>query len=166
MKASGEIRDRLNGVKWVSMENLHITLKFLGEIDNKQLQDVKSVIKEVASDEKAFSIKGGYLGAFPSLEKARVVFFGLESGKAEVMRLFDKLEHKLAKNGFLREQKPYHPHITIGRAKRRVYDLRPFRETRVEFLDRVDSIVLFKSTLRPEGPVYEVIYRGELSRNG
>ena len=162
MKASEKVRNELKGVKWVERQNLHITLKFLGEVNKEQIEKLKKVIDEISSQQQKFKISGGYLGAFPSLERARVVFFGIESGKASVIRIFEVLERKLVKNGFLKDNRPYHPHITIGRAKRRFFDLKPYKGTKVGFEYEVRSIVLYKSTLRPEGPIYEVIHRGEL----
>ncbi len=166
VNASKRVRTRLREVKWVERENLHITLKFLGEINDQQVKKVKKIIEEVASGEKDFLIKGGFIGGFPSLNRARIVFFGIEKGKSNVIRIFDTLEQKLSENGFSRDKKPYHPHITIGRAKKRFYDLKDFRDVKVEFEYHVKSIVLYKSTLRPEGPLYEVVFKGELGRNG
>ncbi len=161
VRASAHMRNTLSGIKWVERENLHITLKFLGDVSDKDVALLRQILDDVGKDEIPFTVSGGFLGAFPSLERARVLFFGIEDGKARILKLFDKLEQKLVKNGFSPDTKAYHPHITVGRSKKRFLDLRKYRETRVEFKERVNALILFKSILTPQGPIYRVIHRGE-----
>ncbi len=161
-KAQSRLRKKLKGVKWVEYENFHITLKFLGETDEKKLEGVKRVLKEIGAQVKKFEISGGDFGAFPSPRRARVLFFGIDEGKTDILRLFEKLERKLGNLGFERDNKPYHPHVTVGRGKRRFFEVNDFLGLKAPFKQKVKSVTLFKSTLTPDGPIYTVIMRGEL----
>jgi len=161
-EAQRTIQKNLKGIKWVEYENLHITLKFLGDLDEGKVERVKKVIKKVSSDTDGFYVSGGSFGAFPTPHKARVLFFGIKEGKDHIYNLFEKLEQELGKIGFEREKKPYHPHITVGRGKRQVFDVSEFLNLNATFRQKVKSITLFKSTLTPKGPIYDVLMRGEL----
>ena len=161
LEAESRIRERLHGIKWVKYENLHITLRFLGEVSEEKVKKVERAIEKVSSDTSSFVISGGSFGAFPAPDRARVLFFGIEEGKVDVYKVFEKLERELAKMGFEREKKPYHPHITIGRGKRRFFDVSEFLELKAPFKQKVSGLTLFKSTLTPQGPIYTVIMRGE-----
>lgn len=157
-----KISEKVKGVKWVKCENLHITLKFLGDINESELEKIKSVIEKVGAETRRFKISGGDFGAFPEPSRTRVLFFGIKEGKSNIYTINDVLEQELSKLGFKREQRTYHPHITIGRVKRGVIDTRMFLDASVNFTQKVNSITLFKSTLTQEGPIYDVIMRGEL----
>ncbi|RKX70865.1 RNA 2',3'-cyclic phosphodiesterase [candidate division WOR-3 bacterium] len=148
-----KVRSQLSGVKWVREENLHITLRFLGEIDEKLKEEVEAIIQEKSQPFKPFLCRLEGIGYFPSHRRARVIWIGIEEGGQELIRIFEALEPELNRLGFKRE-KPFHPHLTIGRVKSpRPLDLPRFE--RESFT--ANRIVLYKSTLTPEGPIYEPI---------
>lgn len=155
-----KIKDNLFGVKWVEYENLHITLKFLGDVNGQRIEDVKEAILKVSSQFDYFKIKGGSIGAFPTPERARVIFFNIEDGKDVLYRIFENLEHKLSILGFERDKRSYHPHITIGRVKRGVQDIKKFLYLKADFTTNATGLTLFKSTLTPNGPKYTKIITG------
>ncbi len=146
-------------VKWVSLENLHITLKFLSEIDERRLAAIQPVLRDIARQRTQFTARLAGLGCFPSVRSPRVLWVGVADGAEPMTELAGVLDQELYRYDFMKEERPFHPHLTFGRAKTPV---------RIEgFFDRqfetepfnVAEFVLFKSTLRPEGPLYEVLDR-------
>ena len=139
-------------VKLVEKENIHITLKFLGEIDEKTFQKVKKCVEECKSDKFKISLKG--IGFFPNERYIRVIWIGIENYKPieEMARCIDS---KLSKLGFERE-KNYVPHLTVARAKGkiRIDNLSKFRNMAFGEVE-VREIKIKKSTLTPHGPIYE-----------
>jgi 2'-5' RNA ligase len=141
-------------IKWVKFENLHITLKFLGEIDEKKKTDIAPVIQKICSEHGSFKLKLEGLGCFPHPRNPRVLWVGVTQGSEELCAIADALEKGLAQFGF-KEEKRFHPHLTIGRTKENcnVHDIIT-KDVYSESFE-VHAVVLFKSTLKPEGPVYD-----------
>ena len=148
----------IDGVKWVSPENIHLTLKFLGEINESQLESVKSTVNSSIQEIKSFNISLSEFGAFPDLRRPKVLWLGVKEGKDEVTQLMINLENELAKIGFVPEGRKPVPHITIGRVKEvESLELDPETSSGQGFEAKsflVESIYLIKSTLSSEGPTY------------
>ena len=151
-------------VKWVEPNNIHLTLKFLGEIDDKKLEGITKIIFDIAKEKNKFQIHISSLGAFPKIDFPRVIWVGVDIGDKETKQVAEELEEKTAKIGIPKEDRPFSSHITIGRTRsslnreRLVQDLKNKAElsgVRLEFY--VTKITLFKSTLTPHGPIYEVL---------
>ena len=144
-------------VKWVKFENMHITLKFLGEIDEKKKTEITPVIKDICQRNSPFTVKMEGLGCFPNPRSPRVIWLGVTQGGEELCAIADALEKELARFGF-KEEKRFHPHLTIGRIKKRcrVDDILAGNVCTDPF--GVTSVVLFKSTLKPEGPIYDQLF--------
>lgn len=152
-------------IKWVKPENIHLTLKFLGEIDEKKIPGISSALSEIARKTGCFSIKLSSLGAFPGINSARVIWIGIEKGEENVKEIYKAMEENLKKEGFPEEKREFSSHITLGRSKsarnrssliKILNSLKdaPLKEN-AEF--PVEKITFLKSTLTPGGPVYEVI---------
>ena len=151
------------GVKWVKEENLHITLKFLGEIEEGKIEETKKIIEESLENIKSFSIEAGKLGAFPSLSSPHVIWLGIENGKEKVEEIFKNIEERLSSIDIPPDTRKFHPHITLGRVRRRVdkgwwkgilnMKLPKFPEIQIE------EITLYSSKLHPDGPEYTPIKR-------
>ncbi len=157
-------------VKWVAPQNIHLTLKFLGEIDDARVEKCSLIMEEIASHTGCFSARLSEIGAFPGINSPRVIWIGIDKGNDEVKRLAGELETKTLAVGFSAEDRPFSSHITIGRTRSssRRQELAKalsaaneglFKET-PEF--RVKNITLFQSTLTPKGPVYEVLRNPDL----
>jgi len=147
-------------VSWVKEENLHITLRFLGNIENKKLELLSKVMDRFIQDYNSFSIKFSKIGAFPGLRKPRVLWVGGETPKL-LKDLYFAFNKELEAIGFP-EDKPFLPHVTLGRVKyldrRDVNRLKKFIEdTNIEFEDRIMHIDLMKSELTPKGAIYTVL---------
>jgi len=112
-----QLADSRADVKWVEPENLHVTVKFLGEIDDETRRAVESAAGRVASAEPAFALAFGAVGAFPSMSAPRVVWVGLAEGAQAVARIAAGLERAGRAIGWRQEERPFSPHLTIGRVR-------------------------------------------------
>lgn len=157
-----ELRRSGADVKWVAAANLHLTLKFLGDVLPAGLTGVTQALKETLPGQTAlppFSLALDGVGAFPSAGNPRVVWVGAAEGRERLTDLASKVEKALAPLGFPAEARGFSPHLTLGRVrsprnalalKAAVAGLKEYRGPRV----RVERVVLFQSDLRPDGPVY------------
>lgn len=144
---------KYKNVKVVERENLHITIKFLGEVS--KLDDILACIKRIEFKKFRISLKG--VGAFPSMAAPRVIWIGVEEGKESLSKLMVSLDRCLEKVGFRREDS-YVPHLTVARLKERQrIDLSEYLNKEFGTIE-VKEIKLKKSTLTPSGPIYEDIY--------
>lgn len=151
-------------VKWVAPENIHLTLKFLGEIDDKQSAGVSRVLEETAENNASFIIRLASLGVFPKINYPRVIWTGIDKGDEESKKIAAELEQKLAAIGIPKEERPFSSHITIGRVRslqnkdKLIEGLNNlagyFEKDKPQF--PASKITLFKSTLTPKGPLYEI----------
>ena len=152
-------------VRWVAPQNLHLTLKFLGDVSPANLERLAGVLKSDAATHEPFSMTVGGLGAFPTPRRARVIWIGLET-PACLADIQHGIEAAAARLGYTQEDRPFSPHLTIGRVGQNVSaaDLQRVRaaleETKVGALGtvRVDAIHIFKSDLQPGGSVYTHLY--------
>ncbi|MFC1708069.1 RNA 2',3'-cyclic phosphodiesterase [Planctomycetota bacterium] len=161
------------GVKWVEPNNLHITLKFLGEVDERELADLEDALATAAAAVTPFeaSLKG--LGAFPGTSKPRVVYGDMAAPSA-LADLAREVDQTLAGIGFPRETRPFTPHVTIGRVrsprrkrKQRRKEPRAVGDTVRSALTqsppvscapfRVEQLTLYQSVLGQHGPTYTVL---------
>lgn len=150
-------------VKWVAQENIHLTLKFLGEINEQKINEVIRIIESIAKDTKIFPMGLSSIGAFPKIDFPRVIWIGIAQGENVVKEIAEGLENNLAEIGIPREERPFSSHITIGRTKssqnrfKLVQELKKLADNsgkeNLEFT--ADKITLFKSTLSSAGPLYE-----------
>ena len=153
--ARGAAADLL-GIRWTREENVHITLKFLGEVAEETLEGVRGALREACSAHAPFDARLGGLGVFPSPRRARVVWAGVDEGSGEISVLAESVEAALEPLGLQRERRPYVPHATLGRAREAVIGT-GLSETPVTDAPtfRVRNAGLVKSTLTPEGSIYE-----------
>jgi 2'-5' RNA ligase len=157
-------------VKWVEPENLHVTLLFLGEVDERDVPAVCRSVADTCAGLAVFGLSVEKAGCFGDRRRPRTIWAGVGAGNAELVALHDALEGPLLELGcYRREERRYTPHITLGRSKSNNPSDRLARE-----LDRhtswrggecaVSEVVVMASELRPEGPVYTVLSRAPLQR--
>ena len=146
-------------VRWVSPEKIHLTLKFLGNIEESKIEPIVKSIEGSIQATPPFSLKAKGMGAFPYLKNPRVIWMGLTDGKEKVISLQQRLEGLLEKIGFKAEDRSFQPHLTLGRVKTSrgreelVRGIEKYREE--EFGDfHVETILFLESDLRPSGPIY------------
>lgn len=149
----------LRGVKVVNPDQIHITLKFLGETPDDKVKSIMQILDQL--DSRPFEIELVSLGAFPSVGSARVVWAGVEEGKDDSVALAAQVENLMAELGFKRESRPFTPHVTLARVKSPTPQNRnAIRNVVEEFKNhqfgrwRADRIVLMQSKLTRTGPIY------------
>lgn len=157
------------GVNWVPVGNLHVTLLFLGEVDDRELHAVSRAMADAVVGEPPFAVRVQGVGAFPNLRRPKTVWAGIADGSAELVRLHGLLEPPLFDLGaYRREDRPYSPHLTLGRVKSEA-DGQALAPSLVKHAGwaggrtTVGEVVLFASELRREEPVYTVLARGPLT---
>jgi 2'-5' RNA ligase len=157
-----DFKDLSLPIKWVEFENLHITVKFLGEIGDDQKDRISSAVAELCKLFPAFKACLNGLGCFPGLRNPRVLWTGLSQGEDKLRLLARDLENLLAKHGVRPDDKLFHPHLTFGRVKAfcKVDDILARDLTGEPFA--VDKLTFFKSQLLPGGPRYEVLEKFSL----
>jgi 2'-5' RNA ligase len=145
-------------VKLVEPENIHITLKFLGDTPEEQIDDIYEIISSTVADIKPFEITMKGTGVFPNESYLKVIWIGL-SPVDTIAAISKTLDEKLATLGFKKENKNFSPHLTIGRvrsAKNKnelIKVIEKYKETTFKTF-QVSSIKLKKSQLTPQGPIY------------
>lgn len=147
-------------VKWVKKKNLHITIKFLGEMEKNNLEELIGTIKRSLINTEKFKIDVNDLIFFPNRIKPRVIGVGVKSKK--LLKIVNKIENELAKKGFPREKRKFKGHITLGRFKRKSYPKKIDERYSSKLSFYVNEIVINQSDLLPEGPIYNVLKRFKL----
>ncbi len=168
-EVQADLRSAHADVRWVSPEKIHLTLKFFGNIDESRIDSIFKSIEEPVRNTLPFSIKVQGMGAFPHLKNPRVIWLGLVNGSQALTSLQEKVETQLDKIGFQPEDRPFHPHLTLGRTKssRGKDELvgRMEKHKEEEFGDfQVEQVILFKSDLKPSGPIYTALRELRLGR--
>jgi 2'-5' RNA ligase len=154
------LRHVARGVGWVAPENLHVTLKFLGEVAPPRLEEVARALAGVAATAPAFPLEVVGLGAFPSVTRARVVWAGLGDGAQPLAALARAVDEALGRLGFEREARPFGGHVTLGRVRepRRAPALaRALQESTRYGRFRVTRVTLMRSDLSPKGARYTAV---------
>lgn len=155
-----EKRKQISGVKWVERENLHITCKFLGEINNHQLEEIKKFLSQSFNKNENVKISLKGFGAFPNFKKPRVLWIGVEGEKEKLVNVWKKVQEITTKLKIGEPERDYTPHLTLGRVKIPT-EINPdfISYSSREIL--ISSITIYQSTLTPQGPIYTKI--GEIS---
>ncbi len=173
-KKLAELQSRLRplargAVSWPKPEGLHLTLKFLGDVDPGRLDAAADALLAGCAESHGFQVSLRGTGGFPDLRAPRVLWAGLSEPSGELEKLQLRMEQAFRANGFAPEERPFSPHLTIARVKapREVAALaRQWQATVVENLCfSVQEVVLMRSDLRPEGAVYTPLRRARLTTN-
>lgn len=153
-------------IKYVERENIHLTLKFFGEIDDDKLEEITDIINKSIKNYEAYTIKVVNIGAFPNIYNPRVIWTGIKDKNKTTIKLIEELDKKFSKIGFKKE-KSYVPHITIGRVKN-ISDKEKLSQT-LNGINRkyhgkmeVKKIIIKSSTLTPDGPIYKNVKEFDL----
>lgn len=152
-------------VNWVAPRNLHVTLKFLGDVRNELLPAVAEAVREAAQRVPPFSLELRGVGAFPQLDRPRTIWLGAGQGGDAMQRLAETVEQSLRPLGFAPEARGFTTHLTIGRVRRPSAALRSLSELMRRQSDQtvgivsVEQVIVMASTLTPRGPIYEALAR-------
>ena len=161
------LKKTVSGVKWVVPDNIHITLKFLGNINENQIPELKQAIINSVSGSGQFEIEVSGEGCFPNMRRPRVIWLGVEKGKDALKKIASNIENECRRIGFEKERRPYSPHFTVGRVKflkdtsalQKYFMENPFNPE----IFRAEEIILMKSDLTPSGAVYTPLEKIGLS---
>ena len=156
------------GLSFTDPSQAHVTLKFLGEVDDERLSALETELEAAVDDAgvSPFEVRYGGLGVFPSLEYISVLWLGVETGGEALTRLHEAIEARTTAMGFEPESHEFTPHVTLARmdhagGKSLVQELVTEREPEVGAM-QVDRVALTESTLTPDGPRYETVSTVEL----
>ena len=156
-----ELKKDLKDASWVRPENIHLTLKFLGEISEKLAAEVAVALKPAARGHRPFTLKTLGVGGFPNKKRPRLLCLDIEDNDA-LKNLYEDMETALSRIGIEKEPRPFRAHLTICRFRsprssraRGAFTGEPVRDIHMEF--RVGSFELLKSVLKSSGAVHSVI---------
>ena len=151
-------------VNWTNLDNIHLTLKFLGEIKLEKIQGIEESLDNIAFDTKPFSLELGGIGAFPNWRNPRIIWVGFEKSES-LNSLVRLIEASMSNLGCQKEVKPFSPHLTIGRIRDyfrkediQILEKKSCTLKRIADITQVSEIHLYKSDLFRLGPVYTLIH--------
>ncbi|ODS32485.1 MAG: 2'-5' RNA ligase [Candidatus Scalindua rubra] len=154
-----QLKETNADVKWVFPENIHLTLKFIGYIEEETLPGLNKIINDAISCLSPFNISIRNIGAFPNLKKPRIIFVCVQDKGNSLAKIYEKLDKGVEKLGIKRESKKYVGHITLGRirSQKNISKLINTLKSDTEHffgLEKVNYISLMQSKLTPTGPIY------------
>ena len=156
-------------VKWVTPESMHVTLLFLGEVDDRELHAVCKAVKAVAAGEPPFPLRVSGVGAFPTARRPKVLWGGVADGAEPLARLHAALEAEMLELGCYRtEERGYTPHLTLGRVTTAEAGFAlaaelPSRAAWQGGRTAVEEVLVYSGEMDRDGPVYTVIGRAPLT---
>ncbi|OQW98474.1 MAG: 2'-5' RNA ligase [Elusimicrobia bacterium A5] len=173
------LKKNCNDVKWIETENLHLTLKFLGEVDEHRKNLISEKLRQAPLDKilylmgqaiigiKKFEIYFEKIGVFPSESFPRVLWLGVGEGKVELENLAQKIENLFTEIDFEREKRSFSAHLTLGKFKSSQKSREEISGIIGKMLsekisDIVEAVYLMKSILTPRGPIYEVVEKFQM----
>lgn len=173
-QAAKALKKRLTGlpIRWVPVGNIHLTIKFLGNVSTTNIEIVERILESQASQFQPFEVSVGGLGAFPSTHRPRVIWIGIKTtdDMADFKRSIDL---EVARLGYNREKREFSPHLTLGRISRnanlnellQIGDI--LSKVKIGFLGatRIKEIHLYKSTLEPSGATYSKLFTAKFKPN-
>ena len=155
-------------VGWVRTEAIHLTLRFLGNVATELIEEIKPALAEIASQTTPIHIEPAGCGAFPTIKSPRVIWVGLRGQIGPLAELGQRVEAAMVSLGFKPEERPFKPHLTLGRVKDR-RDLQTLRQILLAHRDftaepfDAAEVVLYKSELRPDGARYAPLFKAPFS---
>ena len=163
-----ELRKSDAKVGWVRVEGIHLTLKFLGNVAPGLIEEIKPVLAGAALQTAPIHIEPAGCGAFPSMKSPRVIWVGLRGQIGPLAELARQVEAALVPLGFKPEERPFRPHLTIGRVRgrQRLHALQEILLAHQDFTaEPFDAyqVILYKSELRPDGARYTPLSKAPFS---
>jgi RNA 2',3'-cyclic 3'-phosphodiesterase len=148
-------------VRWVAIASIHLTLKFLGEVDPEIISKLSDSFESIAKSQQRFDLRLHGLGCFPNLKNPRVIWCGIDGNRNALSQLQQRVEAACTSLGFAPEDRPFQPHLTLGRVNGKS-NLQPLLDcikigSDLERGFTADRFILYKSTLKPQGAVYSAL---------
>lgn len=159
-----EIRSSIQSrISWSKPENIHLTLKFLGDVSLDKIESIKKNLKKVGRMHSPFEMSFGGIGTFPNFRRPRVIWLGVDRGAEQVIKIVSSIEMAMKKLGFQPERRKFTPHLTLGRVKQRGVNLKKIEPDLKKYdkpnipIVQVDRLALIKSELYPSGAIYTAL---------
>lgn len=166
-----QLKPRLPGaaVRWVAVKNIHLTLKFLGDVSDANLPVLYEILQKEADQRAAFEIQVGGFGAFPSIHRPRVIWIGVQA-PPDLVALQHGIDTETARVGYTGDERDFSPHLTLGRVARNASS----EESRqiaaglshIQIgnlgLARIQAVHFYRSDLTPQGSIYTRLYSAPL----
>ena len=168
----GELAEAMAEVKWVEPDNLHVTLLFLGEVNDRELPGVCRAAQQAVAETPSFMVSVETLGCFPNTRRPRVVWAGVGQGMQEICRIHDALEAAMREQGcHRREERQFTPHVTLGRVRADEVNERfaPAVNAHLAWSAgevQVGEVQVMSSETTRHTPTYAVLSRAKLLRSG
>jgi 2'-5' RNA ligase len=166
-KVGQELRGLMGDVpvRWVEPQNIHLTLKFLGDVSLNNIPVLTELLEAEAKPQKPFVISVGQVGAYPKVRNPRVIWVGIEAPQ-ELMALQRGIDTQTSRMGYARDKRPFSPHLTLGRVSRNADppDVRKIGDVlvaqKIGFLGvaRIREVHLYQSELKPRGAIYTKLF--------
>ena len=157
-------------VRWTSVQNLHLTLQFLGNVEEKRIPVLKQILNRISPPESPEELAFTGIGAFPNNASPRIIWIGIKPNEY-LQKVQSLITRDLIRNGFEADRKKFKPHLTLARVKERAVlsgeslaYLEEMRAGAVIDNSPLDSVTLFESRLQPGGPVYTPLFETKLEK--
>lgn len=159
-----EIRPLIQSrISWSKPENIHLTLKFLGDVSLDKIESIKESLKKIGRIHSPLEMSFGGIGTFPNFRRPRVIWLGIDRGAEQVIKIVSSIEMAMKKLGFQPERREFTPHLTLGRIKQRGVNLEKIKPELKKYdkpnipIVQVDRLALIKSELYPSGAIYTAL---------
>lgn len=164
-----ELKQYSADVRWVRPESIHLTLKFLGDVDERAINDIAQATEIACKGTPTFFIGIRQTGAFPNLRRPRVLWVDVDEPEGNLKSLHKKIEEELTSLGYPKEKRSFSPHLTIGRVKSlREIDKVTQKLQAMDFTAgnfQASEVVVMRSELKPSGAVYTPLLKVQLKEN-
>jgi len=160
-KLSNELKKSRADVKWVTPKSIHLTIKFLGNINRATIHEIETTLQPIFSDQTPIQLKVSKIGVFPNPRQPRIIWAGIEDPTGCVIRMVPIIEDTFLKIGFAKESRPFTPHLTLGRSRSA-----EGRERLISIMSElkcdgpvftIDTAILFQSVLNAAGANYSAL---------
>lgn len=161
-KLQNNLKDSMPDVRWVKYGNIHLTLKFLGDVEVSKIEKISKSIQYVADEFSPFTMSLAHIGAFPNFRKPSIIWTGVEEGAEKIIEIVEQIESSMEKLGFAREKRPFKPHLTIGRIRELKHPTimaKSLENNEIGEIGKfmVEKLSLIKSQLDPSGSIYTTL---------
>ena len=157
-------------ISWTKPKNIHLTLKFLGDIDEMLIDEIASELNKIAASISQFQIHVEEIGAFPNFKRARVIWVGTKSENEQLTELALQIDNSMEKLGFTKETRKFSGHLTLGRIKDPT-GIQPIIDRLQQNKDfqagsfPMKELFLIKSQLHPAGSIYTILKKVDLKES-